>query len=35
LKDSKNAGAAKEFVQFLSSDPAKAVFEKHGFIMTR
>jgi molybdate transport system substrate-binding protein len=33
LKDSKNAGAAKEFVQFLSSDPAKALFEKYGFIM--
>lgn len=32
LRDSKNADAAREFVQFLSSDAAKAVFEKYGFI---
>lgn len=33
LKGSKNPDAAKEFVQFLSSDPAKAIFEKYGFSM--
>ncbi|MBD0345494.1 MAG: molybdate ABC transporter substrate-binding protein, partial [Coleofasciculus sp. Co-bin14] len=31
LKTSKNVDAAKEFVQFLSSDTAKVVFEKQGF----
>jgi molybdate transport system substrate-binding protein len=31
LKNSKNVDAAKEFVQFLSSDTAKIVFEKQGF----
>lgn len=31
LKNSKNVDAAKEFVQFLSSDTAKSVFEKQGF----
>ncbi|MBD2122372.1 molybdate ABC transporter substrate-binding protein [Trichocoleus sp. FACHB-262] len=31
LKDSKNVTAAQEFVQFLSSPQAKAVFQKHGF----
>ncbi|WP_414623947.1 molybdate ABC transporter substrate-binding protein [Calothrix sp. CCY 0018] len=31
LKSSNNIDAAKEFVQFLSSDQAKAVFEKQGF----
>ncbi|HBE16793.1 MAG TPA: molybdate ABC transporter substrate-binding protein [Cyanobacteria bacterium UBA11149] len=32
LKDSKNPDVAKKFVQFLSSDTAKQVFEKYGFI---
>ncbi len=31
LKNSKNVNAAKEFIQFLSSDQAKAVFKKQGF----
>ncbi|NEP03126.1 MAG: molybdate ABC transporter substrate-binding protein [Symploca sp. SIO2E9] len=31
LKESKNYTAAKEFVEFLFSDPADDVFEKHGF----
>lgn len=31
LKSSKNAEAAKEFVQFLSGKMAKAVFKKYGF----
>ncbi|MBV8882422.1 MAG: molybdate ABC transporter substrate-binding protein [Chroococcidiopsidaceae cyanobacterium CP_BM_RX_35] len=31
LKDSKNIDAAKQFVQFLFSERAKAVFEKYGF----
>lgn len=31
IKDSKNIDAAKEFLQFLSGDKAKAVFEKFGF----
>lgn len=35
LKGSKNPEAAKEFVQFLSSEQAKAVFEKYGFSMAR
>ncbi|HEY9649786.1 MAG TPA: molybdate ABC transporter substrate-binding protein [Coleofasciculaceae cyanobacterium] len=35
LKRSKNPEAAKEFVQFLSSEPAKGVFEQYGFSMAR
>lgn len=31
LKGSKNPEAAKEFVEFISSEQAKAVFEKYGF----
>ena len=31
LKDSKNLDTAKEFVQFLSSEPAINVYEKYGF----
>lgn len=31
LKDSQNAGAAAQFLTFLSTDEAKAVFEKYGF----
>lgn len=31
LKSSKNADAAKDFVQFLSGNEAKTVFEKQGF----
>ena len=33
LKSSKNADAAKDFVQFLSSDPAKTVLQKYGFLV--
>ncbi|MGK7877061.1 MAG: molybdate ABC transporter substrate-binding protein [Xenococcaceae cyanobacterium] len=33
LKDSKNPDKAKEFVQFILSEDAKAVFEKYGFRM--
>lgn len=33
LKRSKNPAIAREFVQFLSSDRARAVFEKYGFKM--
>lgn len=33
LKSSKNPDAAKDFVQFLSGDKTKAVFEKQGFLM--
>jgi molybdate transport system substrate-binding protein len=33
VKRSKNINAAKEFSQFLSSDQAKAVFKKYGFIL--
>ncbi|WP_341527943.1 molybdate ABC transporter substrate-binding protein [Nostoc sp. UHCC 0302] len=33
LKSSKNADAAKEFVQFLSGGQAKAVLKKYGFIV--
>jgi molybdate transport system substrate-binding protein len=33
LKSSKNANAAKDFVQFLSSSQAKAVLKKYGFIL--
>lgn len=32
LKNTKNPEAAKEFVQFLSSEQTKALFEKYGFI---
>lgn len=32
LKDSKNTDAAREFVQFLSSDQARAEFEEYGLI---
>lgn len=31
LKNSKNVSAAKEYVQFLSSNGAQAVFQKYGF----
>ncbi|GBF78730.1 molybdate ABC transporter substrate-binding protein [Aphanothece sacrum] len=31
IKDSKNMGAAKAFVQFLSGNQAKAIFKKYGF----
>ncbi|NEP60662.1 MAG: molybdate ABC transporter substrate-binding protein [Symploca sp. SIO2G7] len=31
LKDSKNPDEAKDFIQFLSSDTAKTVFQKYGF----
>lgn len=31
LKDSRNAAAAKDFVQFLSSSQARGVFQKYGF----
>jgi len=31
IKDSKNPEAAQEFVQFLSTEPAQAVFEQYGF----
>jgi molybdate transport system substrate-binding protein len=33
VKRSKNLAAAKEFSQFLSSDQAKTVFKKYGFIL--
>jgi len=33
LKSSKNPDIAKDFVQWLSNDKAKTVFEKHGFSM--
>jgi molybdate transport system substrate-binding protein len=33
LKSSKNASAAREYVQFLSGDRAKSVFLKYGFSM--
>ncbi len=33
LKESKNPDHANQFVQFLSSDSAKTVFESYGFIM--
>ena len=32
IKSSKNVEASKEFIKFLSSDKAKAVFQKYGFI---
>ncbi|MEY3827537.1 MAG: hypothetical protein RLZZ148_2357, partial [Cyanobacteriota bacterium] len=31
LRDTKQVNAAKDFVGFLSSNPAKAVFTKYGF----
>lgn len=31
LKNSKNVSSAKEYLQLLSSNPAKAIFEKYGF----
>lgn len=31
LKNSKNVEAAKEYLQLLSSNPAKSIFEKYGF----
>ena len=31
LKDSKNPDSAREFVRFLSSEDAKAIFKKYGF----
>jgi molybdate transport system substrate-binding protein len=33
LKDTKNPDAAKAFIQFLSSDAAKAIFVQYGFTM--
>jgi molybdate transport system substrate-binding protein len=33
LKSSKNAAAAKDFVQFLSSEQAKSVLTKYGFLL--
>lgn len=33
LKSSKNAAAAREFVQFLSSDQAKSILTKYGFLL--
>lgn len=33
IKASKNAEAAKEFMEFLSQDSSKAIFEKYGFIV--
>jgi molybdate transport system substrate-binding protein len=35
IKDSKNIEAVKEFIQFLSGDKAKAIFEKYGFKTTK
>lgn len=35
LRGSKNPEAAREFVEFLSSEQAKAVFEKYGFSLAR
>ncbi|HEY9597967.1 MAG TPA: molybdate ABC transporter substrate-binding protein, partial [Cyanophyceae cyanobacterium] len=35
VKRSKNPEAAKEFIQFLSSESAKGVFEQYGFSMAR
>ncbi|WP_414623946.1 molybdate ABC transporter substrate-binding protein [Calothrix sp. CCY 0018] len=33
LKQSKKVAAAKEFVNYLSTEPAQAVFKKYGFIL--
>jgi molybdate transport system substrate-binding protein len=33
LKQSKNVAAATEFVQYLSSEQAKAILKKYGFIL--
>lgn len=35
IKSSKNADAAKDFLNYLSGDKAKAVFEKYGFIVSK
>ena len=35
LEKSKNAAAAREYVQFLSSNSAKSIFQKYGFSMAR
>lgn len=35
IKSSQNIDAAKEFLQFISGDKGKAVFEKFGFHMTK
>jgi molybdate transport system substrate-binding protein len=35
LKRSKNAATSRAFVQFLSSERAKAVFDKYGFTIAR
>ncbi|MEA5470056.1 molybdate ABC transporter substrate-binding protein [Spirulina sp. 06S082] len=35
LKSSKNIDTAREFVDFLSTDGAKSVFEKYGFIVNK
>lgn len=35
LKNSKNVSSAKEYVQFLSSAPAKTIFEKYGFVIVQ
>lgn len=34
LRDSKNADAAREFLEFLSASQARTVFEKYGFIIS-
>ena len=33
IKDSRNAGASRKFVEYLKSEPALAVFRKFGFII--
>jgi molybdate transport system substrate-binding protein len=35
LKNSKDAAAAKEFVEFLRSEKAGNVFKKYGFILVK
>lgn len=35
LKNSKNVAAAREFVQFISSDTGRIMFEKYGFTMAK
>ncbi len=35
LKSSKNASAARDYVQFLSSNQGRSVFQKYGFSMAR